>query len=176
MRHNTKIVMMLIEPCCVQKLIPQLREKLDGGGTTFIHGRGDLSIAELLPELLLPHTEAELMIVAPGVPDIAARTIESLMDRRMPQPGKGQVWLVKQLTLITNLKKNPKYISAGWLKENPFGERLQLKHCQQNDTAILLPDMAIVGPVNMAYNGHFTAIATRRKRTIEDLRATYMGL
>ena len=168
--------MFLIEPCCVQKLIPQLRKKLEGGGTTFVHGKGDVSIAELLPELLLPHTEVELMIVAPSVPDIAARTIEALMDRQMPTKGRGQVPMIKQLTLVANLKKNSKYISAGWMKQNPWGERLQLKHCTQNDTAILLPDMAIIGALNMAYNGHFTAIATRRMKTIEEMRSIYLGL
>ena len=106
----------------------------------------------------------------------AARVIERLMDQKLPMKGRGQVPLIKQLTIVANLKKNSKYLSAGWVKENPWGERLQLKHCQQNDTAILLPDMAIIGPVNMAYNGHFTAVVTRRKKTIGELRATYLGL
>ena len=168
--------MMLIQPCCTNKLIPQLREKLGDDGTTFIHGYGDLGIAELMTPLLTPYTEVELMIVAPSVPDTAARVIERLMDQKLPMKGRGQVPLIKQLTIVANLKKNSKYLSAGWVKENPWGERLQLKHCQQNDTAILLPDMAIIGPVNMAYNGHFTAVATRRRKTIDELRATYLGL
>ena len=168
--------MMLIQPCCTNKLIPQLREKLGDDGTTFIHGYGDLGIAELMTPLLTPYTEVELMIVAPSVPDTAARVIERLMDQKLPMKGRGQVPLIKQLTIVANLKKNSKYLSAGWMKENPWGERLQLKHCQQNDTAILLPDMAIIGPVNMAYNGHFTAVATRRRKTIDELRATYLGL
>ena len=168
--------MMLIQPCCTNKLIPQLREKLGDDGTTFIHGYGDLGIAELMTPLLTPYTEVELMIVAPSVPDTAARVIERLMDQKLPMKGRGQVTLIKQLTIVANLKKNSKYLSAGWVKENPWGERLQLKHCQQNDTAILLPDMAIIGPVNMAYNGHFTAVATRRRKTIEELRKTYLEL
>ena len=168
--------MMLIQPCCTNKLIPQLREKLGDDGTTFIHGYGDLGIAELMTPLLTPYTEVELMIVAPSVPDTAARVIERLMDQKLPMKGRGQVPQIKQLTIVANLKKNSKYLSAGWVKENPWGERLQLKHCQQNDTAILLPDMAIIGPVNMAYNGHFTAVATRRRKTIDELKATYLGL
>lgn len=167
---------MLIQPCCTNKLIPQLREKLGDDGTTFIHGYGDLGIAELMTPLLTPYTEVELMIVAPSVPDTAARVIERLMDQKLPMKGRGQVPLIKQLTIVANLKKNSKYLSAGWVKENPWGDRLQLNHCQQNDTAILLPDMAIIGPVNMAYNGHFTAVATRRRKTIDELRATYLGL
>ena len=169
--------MMLIQPCCTQKTIPQLRRKLGDDGTTFVHGYGDLGLNELLPVMLAPYREAELMIVAPALPDTAARVIEKLMQRQMPLPGgKGDVMLIKKLTVVANLKKNPKYISAGWMKQNPWGDRLVLRHRQQNDTAILLPDMAVIGPVNMAYNGHFTAVVTRRKKTIDELRATYLGL
>ena len=168
--------MFLIQPCCTQKLIPELRRKIGEGGTTLIHGYGDMSLSELLPVLLTRYTDVELMIVAPAVPDAAARVIAQVMDRMLPVTGGGQVPLIRRLTLIANLRKNSRYVSAGWLKENPWGERLEAHHVQQNDTAILLPDMGIVGAVNLSYNGHFTAMATRRARTIAQLRETYLSL
>ena len=64
--------MFLIEPCCTQKHIPALRQKLGTDGTTFFHGYGDLSLAELLPVVLTRYSEADLTVVAPALPNAAA--------------------------------------------------------------------------------------------------------
>jgi hypothetical protein len=67
-------------------------------------------------------------------------------------------------------------MASEWVKDNPYPERMTLKNVQQNDTAILLPDIALWGPMNLNYGGHFTALATKNARTIETLRGMYEGL
>ena len=67
--------MLLVEPCCTQKHLLALRNKLGDGGTAFFHGYGDVSLSELLPSLLVRYSEADMVIVAPSIPDGAAETI-----------------------------------------------------------------------------------------------------
>lgn len=166
--------MHLIEPCCTPKHLLDLRHILGENGTTLWHGYGDLSLAELLPALLTRYSEVELTMVAPALPDAATETIDKMMRREwMRMDGKGKVWNIGRLTLITDLseKRSPK--ASVWMKGNPFGERLMLRNAQQNDTAILLPDIALWGPMNLKYGGHFTAMATKNARTIATLREMY---
>ena len=161
--------MHLIEPCCTPKHLLALRHILGENGTTLWHGYGDLSLAELLPALLTRYVEVELMMVAPSLPDAATETIDKMMRREwMRMDGKGMVLNIGHLTLIADLKRSP--MASQWMKDNPFGERLTLKDVQQNDTAILLPDIALWGPINLTYGGHFTAMATKNARTIATLR------
>lgn len=169
--------MFLIEPCCTPKHLQQIRGKIGEGGTTFFHGYGDMSIAELLPHLLTRYDGVELMIVAPSLPAAAAEAIAKAMDRRnVTRDGKGMIYTVGRLTIVTDLRKKKSPQASAWLTENPWGDRLKVVNTQQNDTAVLLPDIAIFGNVNLSYGGHFTCVATRKKSLIEDLRRNYLSL
>ncbi len=163
--------MLLIEPCCAQKHLLTLRESMGENGTLLFHGYGDLSLAELLPALLIRYCETDLMLVAPLLPDAAADAVKATMHKqRAKMTGRGNLDVIKHLTLITDLSAKRSPQASTWLAENPFGERLTLKNVQQNDTAIILPDIALCGPMNLTYGGHFTAMATKNARTIAALR------
>lgn len=169
--------MFLIEPCCTQKQIPALYSKLGEDRTTFFHGYGDLSIAELLPVFLTRYSETELTIVAPFLPDRAAKVLQKIMEKtNLTSNGKDKKNAIRRLVLVTDLRKKKSPIASQWLSENPFGERLVLKNIQQNDTVIMFPDIALYGPVNLIYGGHFTGIATKNKKTISTLREVYETL
>lgn len=169
--------MLLIEPCCSQKHLRRLRESLGVDGTAFFHGYGDLSLSELLPPLLLNYSETELMVVTPCLPDMAAETIAKWMKKQWARmDGTGNVDVIARLTLITSLSEKRSPLASAWVKGKPFGDRLTLCDVQQNDTAILLPDLALYGPVNLTYGGHFTAMATKNARTIASLREQYEAL
>lgn len=175
--ENEYRTMQLIEPCCAPKHLLALRGKLGDGGTAFWHGYGDLSVAELLPPMLTRYSEVEMMLVAPRLPDAAARVIRRMLQKQwMTADGKGKIDVIKLLTLVTDLREQQSPMAFGWTKEHPFGERLTLKNVQQNDTAILLPDIAFVGNINLSYGGHFTAIATKSAKTIAGLRSLYETL
>lgn len=167
--------MFVIEPCCTQKQLLALRSKLGEDGTTFFHGYGDLSLAELLPVLLTRYSEADVMIVAPSVPNGAAKVLRQMMDKQWSD-GKGMVNAIGHLTLVADLRKSKSPAASLWLQENPFAGRLTLHDVQQNDTAIILPDIALYGSINLTYGGHFSGIATKRARTIESLRSMYGSL
>ena len=169
--------MYLIEPCCSQKHLRYLREDLGEDGTAFFHGYGDLSLSELLPPLLLHYSETELMMVAPYLPDHAAETISKWMKKQWAKiDGTGNVNVIAHLTLITSLSEKRSPLASTWTQEQPFGDRLTLRDVQQNDTAIILPDIALWGAINLTYGGHFTAQATKNARTIATLRGEYEGL
>jgi hypothetical protein len=169
--------MFLIKPCCTQKNAAQLRDKIGKDGTTLCHGYGDLSLAELLPALMTRYSDTELMIVAPQIPDAAAKAIKKVMESTWDsKDGRHAVDTVRRLTLITNLRKNKSPMASTWLKESPWGDRLLLKNVSQNDTAILLPDFALIGPLNLSYSGHFTALATTHKTAVDALRETFIKL
>ena len=169
--------MHLIEPCCAPKHLLALRESLGENGTAFWHGYGDLSLAELLPALLIRYCETEMTLVAPLLPDVAAETVQCALRRtRARMDGKGNLNAVAHLTLITDLSEKRSPLASTWLKENPFGGRLTLRNVQQNDTALLLPDLALYGAINLQYGHHFTAMATKNARTIAALRSGYEGL
>ena len=168
---------MLIEPCCAPKHVGLLIDRLGDGGTLFFHGYGDLSIAELLPALLTRYCEVKMALVLPSLPDNAAEAVAKVMRRtRAKMNGAGNMNVVSRLTIVADLSERRSPTGAAWLEENPFGERLTLRNIQQNDTAIVMPDMVIMGALNLNYGGHFTAMATKNARTIETLRGMYEGL
>ena len=167
----------LIEPCCSQKHLRQLREGLGTDGTALFHGYGDLSLVELLPALLTHYSETDLMIVAPYLPDQTAEIVLKWAKKRWARmDGSGSMNVIAHLTLIADLSERRSPMASAWLKDNPLGERLTLRNVQQNDTAIIMPDMALYGPINMTYGHHFTAMATKNARTIAALRSMYEGL
>lgn len=163
--------MLLIEPCCAPRHIAELRQRITEEGTVFWHGHGDLSLNEILPALTNRYANVEMTIVAPALPDAAIKAIENVMAKQWARAdGKGMTDVISHLTIITNLQKKKSPKASAWLKENPYGERLMLKNVQQNDTAIILPDIALIGPINLTYGGHFTAVATRKAKTLEALK------
>lgn len=166
--------MLLIEPCCAPKHLLALRNRLGADGTIFWHGYGDLSLAELLPPLLTRYSEVEIVVVAPRLPDAAAKVLLHMMEKQWPtRNGKKKLNTIAHLTLITDLSEKRSPMASVWMKKNPFGERLTLRNVQQNDTAIILPDIALWGTMNLVYGGHFTALATKNARTIATLRGEY---
>lgn len=169
--------MLLIEPCCMQKNLLALRSKLGENGTAFWHGYGDLSLAELWAHILTRYSETEMMLVVPALPDAAAETVIKIMEKqRMRMDGKGNLNVIKHLTLVADLRKKKSPMANGWLTGNPWGERLTLRNVQQGDTAILLPDIAFFGNINLTYGGHFTAIATKHTKVIAEMRKNYLGI
>ena len=169
--------MFLIEPCCTQKHLLELRSKLGADGTTFFHGYGDLSLAEILPVLLTRYSETEMMMVAPALPNGAAKVLKQIMEKEWAKKdGKGKLNTISRLTLVTDLRKSKSPMASSWLNENPFPERLILHDVQQGDTAIILPDIALFGAINLTYGGHFTGIATKRAKTISALKSAYEKL
>ena len=164
----------LIEPCCSQKHLRQLRDELGKDGTAFFHGYGDLSIMELLPPLLTHYSETDLMIVAPYLPDAVTEVITKWMKKQWARiDGSGNLNVIAHLTIVADLSERRSPMASEWVSKNPFGERMTLKNVQQNDTAILLPDIALWGAMNLNYGGHFTALATKDAATIAALRSQY---
>lgn len=169
--------MHLIEPCCAPKHLLALRGKLGDKGTALWHGYGDLSLAELLPPMLTRYIEIEMMFVSPTLPDAAATVLERMMrKKRMKADGKGSFDVIRHLTLVSNLCEKKSPAASRWLEDNPFGERMTIRNVQQNDTAILLPDIAFVGNINLTYGSHFIAIATKDSRVIENFRNNYLSI
>lgn len=169
--------MFLIEPCCTQKHLPELRKQLGDGGTMLWEGYGDLSIAELLPVILARYTEVEMILAAPSIPSRAAKVLAYWLRRQMVTvDGKRKVPVLSRLTIVADLSEKRSPLASTWLKENPYGERLVLKNVQQNDTALLLPDIALYGPFNLTYGNHFTATITKNAKTIAELKKAYADL
>lgn len=167
--------MYIIEPCCAVRQLMLLRDAIGKNGTMDFEGYGDLSLTELMPALLTRYADTEMTIVAPTVPDQAAEIIEWWMKWQWSRSdGKGKVNVIKHLTIITNLNKRKSPVVSEWLKDNPFGERLTLIDKQQSDTAILLPDFAITGPVNLRYGNNFVATATSNPERIAELWNMYV--
>lgn len=153
--------MYIIEPCCAPRQLMLLRDSIAKGGTAQFQGFGDLSLTELLPAIMTRYSETELLIAAPSIPDQAAEVIRRWMKQQWARrDGSGKLDVVRHLTIIADLGEEQSPAASMWLKENPFGDRLTLVDRQQADTAILLPDFAVTGPVNMRYGRHFTATVT----------------
>lgn len=162
--------MHLIQPCCAKKDLRELRESIAKGGTKEFEGYGDLSLTELLPALLLRYDGVEMMIVAPSLPDQAADVITRWMNRQWARrDGKGKLDVIGHLTIIAKLDKDSSHYITTWLKDKPFGDRLTLVDIDQEETAILLPDFAITGPINMRYGNHFVATATTESQKVAEL-------
>lgn len=153
--------MYVIEPCCVARQLRMLRDSIGNNGSKQFEGYGDLSLAELLPAMLTRYGETRMLIAAPSVPDQAAEIISKWMGRQWARAdGSGKMDVVSHLTVIADLSAEKSPVAHGWLEDNPFGDRLSLVDRAQEDTAILLPDFAVTGPVNMRYGRRFTATAT----------------
>ena len=153
--------MKIIEPCCAQRQFRELRSAIAKNGTAEFQGYGDLSLTELLPAMLMHYDNTELLIAAPALPDQAAEVIARWMRIQWPRmDGKGKVPAVRRLTLVADLSGRKSPEASRWLSDNPFPGRLTLVDRKQEDTAILLPDLAVTGPVNMRYGRNFTAAAT----------------
>ena len=166
--------MYIIEPCCAVRQLMLLRDAIGKNGTMDFEGYGDLSLTELMPALLTRYADTEMTIVAPTVPDQAAEIIEWWMKWQWSRSdGKGKVNVIKHLTIIANLNRRKSPVVSEWLKDNPFGERLTLIDKQQSETAILLPDFAITGPVNLRYGNNFVATATSNPERIAELWNMY---
>ena len=162
--------MHLIEPCCSQKNLRELRYAIKGGGTAQFDGYGDLSLAELMEPLVNHYNGTEMLIAAPSLPDQAAEAIAKWMKLTWARmDGRGSIWRIERLTIIADLSEEKSPVAATWLKENPFADRLTLVSVEQPDTAILLPDFAITGPVNMRYDRRFTATATTEPERVTAL-------
>lgn len=167
----------LIEPCCAQKQLRELRNILEKEGTAQMEGYGDLSLTELLPAMLTRYSNAEMLIAAPSLPDQAAEVIATWMLKQWARmDGCGNVNVVKRLTIVSDLSEAASPGASAWLQENPYGERLVLHDVQQDATAILLPDFAIEGPVNMRYGKHFIATAYGKREDVEGLWTKYKGM
>lgn len=154
-----------------------LRDAIGTNGKTKFQGYGDLSLTELLPALLTRYTEAEMMIVAPAMPDQAAEVISRWMRQQWGRiDGNGKLDIIKRLTIITDLSYSKSPVISEWAKENPFGDRLVLVNRPQADTAILLPDIAITGPLNMRYGHNFVCDVTTIKEELTNLWKQYLRL
>lgn len=153
--------MKIIEPCCAQRHVKELRSAIKNGGTVEFMGHGDMSLTELLPALMTRYSETDMLIAAPSLPDQAAEAIARCMGRQWSRAdGLGKLDVVSHLTIIADLSPEKSPVASQWLKDNPFSDRLTLVDKEQEDTVILLPDLAITGPVNLRYGYEFTATAT----------------
>lgn len=162
--------MYIIEPCCVRRHLRELRDSIASGKRKEFEGFGDLSLTELLPAILMRYTETSILIAAPSLPDQAAEIIMKWMSQQWARrDGKGKLDVVSHLTIIADLDAGMSPLASEWLKRNPFDKRLTLVSLQQPDTAILLPDFAITGPVNMRYGYNFVATATTITEEVEEL-------
>jgi len=167
----------LIEPCCAPRHMLSVRDAIGTKGTMEIEGYGDLSLTELLPAILTRYAETELMIVAPTLPDQATEVIAAWMQKTWARmDGRGRLNVIARLTIVSDLSETASPDASAWLNENPYGERLVLHDMQQDATAILLPDFAIEGPVNMRYGKHFIAMAYGKREDVEGLWTKYRGM
>ena len=171
------MVTKLIEPCCAQKQLRELRNILEKEGTAQMEGYGDLSLTELLPALLTRYSNAEILIAAPSLPDQAAEIIATWMRKQWARmDGCGNVNVIARLTIVSDLSEAVSPDASEWLKENPYGERLVLHDMRQDATAILLPDFAIEGPLNMRYGKHFIAMAYGKREDVSGLWKRYRAM
>ena len=162
--------MRTIEPCCARRQLIELRDSIKDGGTTQFQGYGDMSLTELLPCLLTRYTETELLIAAPAIPDQAAEVINRWMRQQWPHAnGKDKLDTIARLTIVADLSQEKSPLVSEWMKDNPFAGRLTLVNRQQADTAILLPDIAITGPLNMRYGQNFVCTVTTVAEKVREL-------
>lgn len=167
--------MYIIEPCCTKKNLLALRSAVKDGRKARFEGYGDMSLTELLPAILTRYSETEIIIAAPAIPDQAARAIDRCMRIEWGRAeGNGKLSAIGHLTIISALSKRKSPMASAWKKDNPYGDRLRLVYRQQQtDTVILLPDIAFVGPVNLRYGEHFTAVATTKREELDELWRQY---
>jgi hypothetical protein len=168
--------MYLIQPCCTPLHLRMLRDAISKGGTAQFQGYGDMSLTELLPALLIRYSETEMMIVAPSIPDQAADIIGTWMRRQWAmRTGTGKLDVISHLTVMADLSEEKSPVASQWLKENPWGDRLTLVDKAQEDTAILLPDIAITGPLNLRYGRNFVCDVTTVPEQVRNLWERYIA-
>lgn len=166
--------MYLIEPCCASKHFMLLRDAIGSHGKATFEGYGDLSLTELLPAILTRYAETRMMIIAPSIPNQATDIIcEWLRKTWARMDGKGRLNVLSKLTIVADLREEVSPTASLWLKRNPLPDRLTLVNKAQDDTALLLPDMAIVGPMNMRYGKHFVCEVTTRQEEVCKLWEKY---
>lgn len=153
--------MRLIQPCCASRDFMLLRDTIGKNGKTQFHAYGDLSLTELLPAILTRYSETTMMIVAPSIPDQASDIIERWLQKKWARmDGKGTLNCLAKLTIVADLSENVSPRAYKWLQSNPFDGRLVLINKPQTGTALLLPDIAITGPLNFQYNKEFICNVT----------------
>ena len=154
-----------------------LRDAIGNKAKTQFKGFGDLSLTELLPALLTRYSETTMMIVAPSIPDQAADIIYTWLSRTWARmDGKGRLNVLSKLTVIADLSEEASPAVNMWLTNNPFPDRLVLVNKAQDDTALLLPDIAITGPLNMRYDKEFVCDVTTIPSEVSDLWSVYSKL
>lgn len=170
-------MMRIIEPCCATKQVMLMRDAIGTSKKTQFQGYGDLSLTELLPALLTRYSETEMMLVAPSIPDQAAEIVSRWMRKQWARmDGKGTLNVLSKLTIVADLSEGVSPLASTWVKENPFGSRLVLIDKAQEDTAILLPDIAITGPINLRYGKNFVCTATAIEVEVTGLWKQYSKL
>ena len=166
--------MRVIEPCCAPRHLRELRDSIGDNGKTEFQGFGDLSLSELLPALLKRYSETEMMIVAPTLPDQAADIIHRWMNRQWARmDGKGKLNVIERLTIVADLSAAHSPVASGWCQHNPLEGRLTLIDRIQSDTVILLPDIAIKGPLNLQYGRNFICTVTTIQEEVNALWKQY---
>lgn len=169
--------MRIIEPCCATKQFMFLRDAIKNKAKTQFKGFGDLSLTELLPALLTRYSETTMMIVAPSIPDQAADIIYTWLSRTWARmDGNGRLNVLSKLTIIADLSEEASPTVNMWLTNNPFPDRLVLVNKAQDDTALLLPDIAITGPLNMRYDKEFVCDVTTIPSEVSNLWSVYSKL
>lgn len=154
-----------------------LRDAIGNKAKTQFKGFGDLSLTELLPALLTRYSETTMMIVAPSIPDQAADIIYTWLSRTWARmDGKGRLNVLSKLTIIADLSEEASPAVNLWLSNNPFPDRLVLVNKAQDDTAMLMPDIAITGPLNMRYDKEFVCDVTAIPEEVSALWKTYSKL
>ena len=154
-----------------------LRDAIGNKAKTQFKGFGDLSLTELLPALLTRYSETTMMIVAPSIPDQAADIIYTWLSRTWARmDGKGRLNVLSKLTIIADLSEEASPAVNLWLSNNPFPDRLVLVNKAQDDTAMLMPDIAITGPLNMRYDKEFVCDVSTIPSEVSDLWSVYSKL
>ena len=154
-----------------------LRDAIQNKAKIQFKGFGDLSLTELLPAMLTRYSETTMMLVAPSIPDQAADIIYTWLRRTWARmDGKGRLNVLSKLTVIADLSEEASPVANLWLTNNPFPDRLVLVNKAQDDTAMLLPDIAITGPLNMRYDKEFVCDVTTISSEVSDLWSVYSKL
>lgn len=154
-----------------------LRDAIGQNGSAQFRGCGDLSLTELLPALLTRYSETEMMIVAPSLPDQAADIVGRWMRQQWAmRTGTGKLNVISRLTIVADLSEGKSPTASGWLSENPFGDRLSLVDRAQDDTALLLPDIAVTGPLNLRYGKSFVCTVTTVPEQVRGLWERYLAV
>ena len=154
-----------------------LRDAIGNNAKTQFKGFGDLSLTELLPALLTRYSETTMIIVAPSIPDQAADIIYTWLRHTWARmDGKGRLNVLSKLTIIADLSEEASPTANMWLTNNPFPDRLVLVNKAQDDTALLMPDIAITGPLNMRYNKEFVCDVSTIPSEVSALWKAYSKL